>query len=161
MTPEDETKKDQEVKTSSETANLPPAAELSKAGWRDGGEHSPVFDALVTPDGEVAGLVAYAIYKQNKRAWLKDFIRSSGRPPTDTEVRAYIIGESTERRLITYRHLAVVTLNGQSLETLSRGSSWRGRSFAGSPVAWGLVLFASLAILALVLRLAGAFSSFR
>jgi hypothetical protein len=132
MTPEDETKKAvQEGETSSEKASPPLAAELSKESSRDGGEYSPVFDALVTPDGEVGGLVAYAIYKQNKRAWLNDFIKSSGRSPTEAEVRADIIGESTERRLMTYRHLAVVALNGEPLETLPQSSSWRGRLFPG------------------------------
>jgi len=76
-------------------------------------ERNPIFDALVSREGEIAGLVAYSIYKQNKRAWLQDFIKISGRPPTDAESRAYIIGESTERRLATYRHLAAATLTGQ------------------------------------------------
>jgi len=76
-------------------------------------EHNPIFDALVSREGEIAGLVAYSIYKQNKRAWLQDFIKATGRPPTDAESRAYIIGESTERRLQTYRHLAASTLAGQ------------------------------------------------
>ena len=76
-------------------------------------EHNPIFDALVSREGEVAGLVAYSIYKQNKRAWLQDFIKATGRPPSDAETRSYIIGESTERRLATYRHLAVATLSGQ------------------------------------------------
>src|SRR5450631_2625380 len=76
-------------------------------------DRNPIFDALVQRDGEIAGLVAYSIYKQNKRAWLQDFIKATGRPPTDDESRAYIIGESTERRLATYRHLAAATLAGQ------------------------------------------------
>lgn len=76
-------------------------------------DRNPIFDALVSREGEIAGLVAYSIYKQNKRAWLQDFIKATGRPPSDAESRAYIIGESTERRLQTYRHLAASTLSGQ------------------------------------------------
>ena len=76
-------------------------------------ERNPIFDALVTPDEDVAGLVAYSIYKQNKRAWLDDFVKATGRAPNEAESRAYIIGESTERRLSTYRHLAASTLAGQ------------------------------------------------
>ena len=76
-------------------------------------DRNPIFDALVSREGEIAGLVAYSIYKQNKRAWLQDFIKATGRPPTVAESRAYIIGESTERRLQTYRHLAAATLSGQ------------------------------------------------
>ena len=41
-------------------------------------EHNTIFDSLVKVEGEVAGLVAYSIYKQNKRAWLNDFIKATG-----------------------------------------------------------------------------------
>ena len=75
--------------------------------------HNPIFDALVTREGEIAGLVAYSIYKQNKRAWLDDFAKATSRPPTEDESRAYLIGESTQRRLATYRHLAAATLAGE------------------------------------------------
>ena len=92
-------------------ANLRSVETLAPPAAED--ERNPIFDALVTREGEIAGLVAYSIYKQNKRAWLQDFIKASGRPPTDAESRAYIIGESTERRLATYRHLAAATLAGQ------------------------------------------------
>jgi hypothetical protein len=152
MTPAEETEKAaQEVETSLERAEPLPAVEPSRVSSHDDGEHSPVFDALVTRDGEVGGLVAYAIYKQNKRAWLSDLIKSTGRPPTNAEARAYVIGESTERRLMTYRHLAAATLSGQGSETLSHSSSLAGLS----KLAWGLLLVASLAILLLALRFAG------
>lgn len=75
---------------------------------------NPIFDALVTADGEVSGLVAYSLYKQNKRSWIEDFRRLTGRLPNEAETRAYIIGESTERRLATYRLLAQTTLSGRS-----------------------------------------------
>ena len=80
----------------------------------DDNDRNPIFDALVSPEGEVAGLVAYSLYKQNKRAWLDDFVKATGRHPTEAESRAYIIGESTQRRLATYRQLAESTLSGKS-----------------------------------------------
>src|SRR6202790_3936935 len=85
-------------------AGLPKVGVLAKAREdieNDGpeAEHNTIFDNLVKVEGEVAGLVAYSIYKQNKRAWLNDFLKATGRPPTEAESRAYIIGESTERRL--------------------------------------------------------------
>ena len=83
----------------------------------DDGDRNPIFDALVSPEGEVAGLVAYSLYKQNKRAWLDDFVKLTGRHPTEAESRAYIIGESTQRRLATYRQLAEATLSGKSPST--------------------------------------------
>src|SRR5580700_10545819 len=100
------------MKTTNETAKSPSETEV------DGieSEHNAIFDSLVKVEGEVSGLVAYSIYKQNKRAWLQDFLKATGRPPTEAESRAYIIGESTERRLATYRHLAASTLAGQGPE---------------------------------------------
>ena len=78
-------------------------------------ERNPIFDALVGSDEEdVAGLVAYSIYKQNKRAWLDDFVKTTGRAPSEAETRSYIIGESTERRIATYRRLAASTLAGDA-----------------------------------------------
>jgi hypothetical protein len=118
-------------------------------------EHNTIFDSLVKVEGEVAGLVAYSIYKQNKRAWLQDFIKASGRPPSDAETRAYIIGESTERRLATYRHLAEATLAGQGPEAPSsagrttRRAPGRDASFY---VIWAIVLVAAVALLAFALH---------
>ncbi len=82
-------------------------------------DHNPVFEALVSEEGEIAGLVAYSLYKQNKRSWIEDFKKLTGRLPTDSETRAYIIGESTERRLATYRVLAENALGGQAIHSAS------------------------------------------
>jgi len=118
-------------------------------------ERNTIFDSLVTVEGEVAGLVAYSIYKQNKRAWLNDFIKATGRPPNDAEARAYIIGESTDRRLATYRHLAAATLSGQGPEAPSSGlraprqSSGSNASFY---VIWAIVLVAAVAVLGYALH---------
>ena len=89
-------------------APLPRAASLPARPALEGEvERNPIFDALVGSDEEdVAGLVAYSIYKQNKRAWLDDFVKTTGRAPSEAETRSYIIGESTERRISTYRRLA-------------------------------------------------------
>jgi hypothetical protein len=118
-------------------------------------EHNTIFDSLVKVEGEVAGLVAYSIYKQNKRAWLQDFIKASGRPPSEAETRAYIIGESTDRRLATYRHLAEATLAGQGPEAPSSA----GRAMRKAParpasffVVWAIVLVAAIALLAFALH---------
>jgi len=112
-------------------------------------ERNTIFDRLVKVEGEVSGLVAYSIYKQNKRAWLSDFQRIVGRPPTEDETRAYIIGESTERRLATYRHLAQATLAGQGPEGAARGVMGRAGSFY---VVWVVVFVAAVALLAYALH---------
>src|SRR5450755_610515 len=118
-------------------------------------EHNTIFDSLVKVEGEVSGLVAYSIYKQNKRAWLQDFLKATGRPPTEAESRAYIIGESTDRRLATYRHLAAATLAGQGPEAPSAmirpARNGPGRS-AAFFIVWAVVLIAAVALLAFALH---------
>ncbi|HLW91644.1 MAG TPA: hypothetical protein VKS78_10125 [Roseiarcus sp.] len=117
-------------------------------------ERNPIFDSLVKVEGEVSGLVAYSIYKQNKRAWLNDFQKIVGRPPSEAETRAYIIGESTDRRLATYRHLAQATLAGQGPEGpigAKKAGGLSGRS-AWFYVVWAVVLVAAVAVLGYALH---------
>jgi hypothetical protein len=114
-------------------------------------EHNTIFDSLVKVEGEVAGLVAYSIYKQNKRAWLQDFIKASGRPPSEAESRAYIIGESTERRLATYRHLAEATLAGEAPSSAGRPMRREPARPVSFFVVWAIVLVAAIALLAFAL----------
>lgn len=76
------------------------------------GERGGVFQSLVREDADITGLVAYSIYKQNKLDWLLAFEKACGRPPNEAEQLAYGIGESTPRRLATYRQLADATLAG-------------------------------------------------
>ena len=79
----------------------------------DPAEHNIVFTSLVTSDKDIVGLVAYSIYKQNKYDWLHAFSRLQGRMPDEAEAQSYLFGESTPRRLATYRHLAEAVLAGR------------------------------------------------
>ncbi len=76
-------------------------------------DRNPVFEMLVSGDNDIIGLVAYSIYKQNKRDWLIAFNAAKGREPNEDEKLSYIIGDSTPRRLATFRHLAQATLEGR------------------------------------------------
>jgi hypothetical protein len=115
-------------------------------------ERNPIFDALVGSDEEdVAGLVAYSIYKQNKRAWLDDFVKTTGRAPSEAETRSYIIGESTERRISTYRRLAASTLAG---DTPSH-SAWRAKgpmSRTAAGAVWALAIIVALGVVGLAIH---------
>ena len=89
----------------------PAPAALSVSDMSD--ERNPVFEMLVSGDNDIIGLVAYSIYKQNKRDWLIAFAAARGREPTEDERLSYIIGDITPRRLATFRHLAQATLEGR------------------------------------------------
>jgi hypothetical protein len=132
------------------TTPLPHASGLTERPELEGEvERNPIFDALVGPDEEdVAGLVAYSIYKQNKRAWLHNFVKATGRGPSDAETRSYIIGESTERRLATYRRLAASKLAG---DAPSR-SAWRAKgpmSGTAAAAVWALAIIVALGVVGL------------
>jgi hypothetical protein len=144
------------VNVEKDQVGVPTSPAGGEAGSSNGGaasseaveaERNPIFDALVKVEGEVSGLVAYSIYKQNKRAWLNDFQKMVGRPPTEAETRAYIIGESTQRRLATYRHLAQATLAGEGPEApaAAKGAGGRSSSFY---LVWAVVLIVAVAVLA-------------
>jgi hypothetical protein len=111
------------------------AATRSRALAHPEGERTGVFTSLVREDGDIAGLVAYSIYKQNKLDWLQAFETAKGRVPVEAEVSAYIIGESTPRRLATYRHLAEATLagTGPELTTAAPGGPLKPRDKVNGP----------------------------
>ena len=110
---------------------LPAAEEFKTAAPAEGdGDRNGVFEALVTGDSDIVGLVAYSIYKQNKHDWLIAFARSKGRDPNEVELAAYIVGESTPRRLATYRHLAESTLEGRGPDVPSSAAEGAARSVA-------------------------------
>ena len=98
------------------------------------GDRNPVFTSLVSKEGDVVGLVAYSIYKQNKHDWLLAFRRTRGRDPAPGEMTSYIVGESTPRRLSTYRYLASATLAGQGPDIAAGkgGQNIPARGFATS-----------------------------
>ena len=131
----------------------------------DRSDRSSVFAHLVKDDGDIAGLVAYSIYKQNKLDWLRAFEVIKARAPDENELAAYIIGEGTPRRLATYRHLAEATLAGNGPEVDGApGSATRapaatrrlGRS-AGEGLAGGMIalygLIAALFVLGFYLAM--------
>ncbi|MGL4727845.1 MAG: hypothetical protein ACRCWO_03725 [Bosea sp. (in: a-proteobacteria)] len=69
-------------------------------------DRNPIFSQLVKSDEDVIGLVAYALYKQSKRDWMIAFGNAHKRAPNEAELRAFIVGERTDRRIVTYRRLA-------------------------------------------------------
>ena len=98
----------------------------------DPAEHNIVFTSLVTSDKDIVGLVAYSIYKQNKYDWLHAFSRLQGRMPDEAEAQSYLFGESTPRRLATYRHLAEAVLAGRGPDVQSGGAPSTAPSYGAA-----------------------------
>lgn len=121
------------------------------------GERNAVFVSLVKDDGDIAGLVAYSIYKQHKLDWLTAFETAKRRAPNDAELASYIIGEGTPRRLATYRHLAGAVLAGRGPDVAEQPApgrapfQTRSRFSDGSAMTPGLIAtYALIALLFLV-----------
>lgn len=114
-------------------------------------EKNIVFTSLVQGEGDITGLVAYSLYKQNKLDWLAAFETAKGRIPGDAELASYIIGESTARRLATYRHLAEATIAGKGPDVEGAAGVVRGSKRPAGPPVRTLLLAAYGIIAALVL----------
>ena len=131
-------------------AGMPePSRDASAYGTseRQGADTNGIFRSLVSDDTDIAGLVAYSIYKQNKLDWLGAFEAATGRAPNDAELAAYIIGEGTPRRIATYRHLAEATLSGKGPD--ASGRAGRAALRDGNPLSPTAI--AAYAVILLVL----------
>jgi hypothetical protein len=128
-----------------------------------------MYELLVQGENDVAGLMAYALYKQNKRDWLIGFQATNERSPTDAEVEAFILGERLPRRTATYRNLAEDMLSkGGTKSGLLNGlmaapanDVHAARTPPGAPtkpraISWRYIAFltAMLVVMAIVFRVA-------
>ena len=114
-----------------------------------------VFTSLVKADDDITGLVAYSVFKQNEIDWLTEFRKAKGREPTEDETEAYILGESTARRLATYRHLAEATLAGKGPEVAGHARTGKSLALRGdahaNPLAGNSVIaYVAIAVVILI-----------
>jgi hypothetical protein len=131
--------------------------------------HNPVFSLLVQNETDTTGLLAYGLYKQNKRDWLIAHRARDGREPTKAELDAYILGESIPRRIATYRRLAEDQLASDGVTTRAPGvlsglmatpandvPPSRAAQGAKPAITWKYILFllAMLVAMAVLFRLA-------
>jgi hypothetical protein len=128
-------------------------------------DHSGMLGLLVEGDEDVVGLVAYGLYKQNKRDWLLAHRAAMGRAPAAAEIDAFILGESMPRRIATYRRLAWDMLAARarpSVEEPAAPPTGRPASAAAEmasaarkPVTWRYIAFllAMLVVMAVIFRL--------
>lgn len=64
---------------------------------------NPVFDLLGEGGHDVESLTAYALYKQHKRRWAKQFQEENGTAPSYADDQAFARVASTEDQLDRYR----------------------------------------------------------
>ncbi|MCC6982471.1 MAG: hypothetical protein IT535_04305 [Bauldia sp.] len=71
-----------------------------------------VFSHLIEGENDLIGIVAYSIYKQEKRDWLMRWEASHGEPPSVSEVEAFVLANLTEGQKERYRIAAQSVLDG-------------------------------------------------
>jgi hypothetical protein len=79
---------------------VPPPREVPAAGPRPANR---VYEHLVEGDDDVIGLVAYALYKQDKRDWLATWRRQHSGEPTDDQIDAFIATQMSFGQRDRYR----------------------------------------------------------
>ncbi|MGL5115686.1 MAG: hypothetical protein ACRC7G_17685 [Beijerinckiaceae bacterium] len=146
------------------SVRLPKVNDGPVAGTPDNAlaDPNPLFGLLVQGERDVPGLLAYSLYKQNKRDWLIAFEAKQDRAPTDAEIDAFILGERIPRRLQTYRRLAEDMLgvrqpsgaaNDQEPAIPAGNATMQAAAALSRKGAWRTILF----LLALVIAMAVVF----
>lgn len=72
--------------------NYPTPAPLAFTGPPVSYIHSDVFDRVVKSDDDIVGLVAYGLYQQRKRQWLRDYEAENNRKPCVVELQNFSFG---------------------------------------------------------------------
>lgn len=74
--------------------------------------YNPIFELLVDDeDDAITGYVAYALYKQKKRDWVKAFKARHGRSPIDADLDWYTQAEILPRNITSLKREARAILD--------------------------------------------------
>jgi hypothetical protein len=80
---------------------------------------------LVADNSDFVGLLAMAIYEQNRHDWVQNYRDAFGCGPDEQACQLYELAENTPRRLASYRQLAEARLSG----SVSPGPAGASESF--------------------------------
>ena len=95
------------------------ASGLTTRGDRSRDQAFPIF---VSSDDDLVGLVAFALHERQFAEWRAEMARACGRPPTEEEIHAHRLGETTPRRIAAYRFLARENLEGRGSHNSKRAT---------------------------------------
>jgi hypothetical protein len=104
-----------ETRAGPAAAPRPPPPPIPQARERPR-QVSPVFEHLVEGDDDVIGLIAYALYKQDKRTWIVSWKQThGGAEPTDDQVEAFVKAQMTAAQRERYRAAGRQTIDAYSM----------------------------------------------
>ena len=75
------------------------------------GKYNFIYEKLVTADDDLAGLIAYGIYKKHKIEFITKIKEEQKREPTEDECRSFFAASTTESQLDSYRSQAETMLS--------------------------------------------------
>lgn len=101
------------------SAEIGHASSLATRGDRS---RDQAFTAFVSSDADLIGLVAFALHERQFAEWRAEMARVCGRAPTEDEIVAHRLGETTPRRIAAYRFLAQESLEGRSSHNSNRAA---------------------------------------
>jgi hypothetical protein len=135
----------------------------------EGQKYNTVYEKLVQHDDDLVGLIAYALYKQNKRDWLVEHRNRKAKDPTEAEMSAYLTSQQLDGTVRMYRERAAAVLDEFGKQVIDRATpdiqrdavagsiekslSWWRQIPTG--IASALVYTILLIVIAIVLRHAG------
>lgn len=76
----------------------------------DESKYSKVYSLLVHGEDDLAGQIAYALYKQHKIEEIARFTAKNKRPPTDEELESFLAMAESENQLRYYNDRALAIL---------------------------------------------------
>jgi len=62
-----------------------------------------IYEKLVEPDGDINGMIAYALYKREKIEFIRSILSKYSRAPTEEERKSFYVSSNTDARLNAYR----------------------------------------------------------
>jgi hypothetical protein len=74
-------------------------------------EHPDVYSHLIEGENDLTGIIAYSIYKREKRDWRMRWEASHGEPPTPEQTEAFVLANLTEGQKQRYRIAAKAVLD--------------------------------------------------
>lgn len=104
--------------------------EASGLSARSDRSRDQAFPSFVARDDDLVGLVAFALHERQFAEWRAEMARTCGRPPTEAEIHAHRLGETTPRRIAAYRFLAQESLEGRGSHNSARAAYCDDPSFS-------------------------------
>lgn len=67
---------------------------------------NPIFSALVDDENDIVGLIAYSLYKNDKKEWIEEFHQKQANSPDKSQINLFVSGAMTNGNLTRLQEAA-------------------------------------------------------